>query len=397
MITFVTPTVLPIEAATTMGVSVKEGENSIGKFGTGLKYAIAGILRLNGAVTIWIEGESFEFTAVNTLIRGKQFGIVHCNAAPCGFTTELGKHWEPWQLFRELASNTLDESGYWRRGECSPVEGLTVIAVSCREVEEADRNEAVFLGERPKLVESSMGATIHEGESRHYYFRGIRAGSFPQMAPVTIDVKDGELSEDRLLDLAKVQSELAWSFRSATKWEPSLLLSIIARSEGDDFWVRQISQYTIGTTLPADMLAFLADRVKFVKHPAFKPALDNYMKKSGDGKWEELPMTPRYESLLATGERLARLVGVDPIPRTHAHFTRDLDDQTLAVTCMDTRHVWFSTKLSMLGMNEFLSGYLEEALHAMTGFKDCTRELQNAMLAIIVNISSDESTVREAA
>ena len=46
MITFHSPTILPIEAATTMGVSVKESDNAIGKFGTGLKYAIAGVLRL---------------------------------------------------------------------------------------------------------------------------------------------------------------------------------------------------------------------------------------------------------------------------------------------------------------------------------------------------------------
>lgn len=397
MITFVTPTILPIEAATTMGVSVKEGENAIGKFGTGLKYAIAGILRLAGTVNIWIEGEPHEFTAVETDIRGRAFRIVHCNGAPCGFTTELGKHWEPWQLFRELASNTLDEGGFWRRGDTDKSEGKTVIKVACREVEDADRNEAVFLGDRPTLIESSMGATVHAGESRHYYFRGIRAGSFDQIAPVTVNVKDGELSEDRLLDLARVQSELAWSFRSATKWDSDLLLSIIPQTEAGDFWVRNINQYTIGKTLPADVLAFLADRVKFVRHPAFKGAIDAHMKKTGAGKWEEIPASSRHDLLLASGEALCRIAGVDPIPRKKVHFTRDLDDSTLAVTCMDTRHVWFSTKLVMLGRDEFLSGYLEEALHAMTGFNDCTREFQNALFAIVVSMAAQSSTMREAA
>ena len=35
MITFHSPTILPIEAATTMGVSAKESDNAIGKFGPG--------------------------------------------------------------------------------------------------------------------------------------------------------------------------------------------------------------------------------------------------------------------------------------------------------------------------------------------------------------------------
>ena len=70
MITFHSPTVLPIEAATTMGVSVKESDNAIGKFGTGLKYAIAGVLRLGGSIAMTIAGTRYEFTAVPTDIRG---------------------------------------------------------------------------------------------------------------------------------------------------------------------------------------------------------------------------------------------------------------------------------------------------------------------------------------
>lgn len=397
MITFVTPTALPIEAATTMGVSVKEGENTIGKFGTGLKYAIAGILRLGGTVNIWIEGDAHEFTAVETAIRGKSFRIVHCNGAPCGFTTELGKHWEPWQLFRELASNTLDEGGYWRRGECANSEGKTVVMVRCPEIEDADRNEAVFLGERNVLVKSSNGATIHEGPSRHYYFRGIRAGSFNETAPVTVDVHDGNLSEDRLLDLAKVQSELAWSFRTATKWDPAFMLSVIPCGDGDDFWVRNVCKYTMGSFLPADLIAFIADRPKFTNHPAFRAALDKHLKAGGTGRWTPIPMSARYEQLVSEGEAMCARCGVDAIPRDRIHFTQDLDDKTLAVTCMDTRHVWFSTKLAMRGRDEFLCGYLEEALHAMTGFADCTRELQNALFSIVVSLTSQEQSVRRVA
>ena len=54
MISFITPTALPIEAATTMGVSVKETDGAIGKFGTGLKYAIAGVLLLMLALAVMI-------------------------------------------------------------------------------------------------------------------------------------------------------------------------------------------------------------------------------------------------------------------------------------------------------------------------------------------------------
>lgn len=382
MIYFLTPTALPIEAATTMGVSVK-GDGAIGKFGTGLKYAIAGVLRLNGTVSVTIQGEQFDFTAKDTDIRGKAFRVVHCNGQPCGFTTELGKHWQPWQLFRELASNALDEGGSWQR---DPGHAVTAIAVNCREVEDAERTEQVFIGDKKVLVASTVGATIHEGPSQHYYFNGIRAGSFGGVAPVTVNVSHGSLSEDRLLDMHTVQSELAWAFRSATAWDESLLLSILSHSEPGSFWVENISAYPIsGGDLPVDMMAFIEARPKFVNHPAFRKALDAHKRKGGAGRWTPVPMTPRQASLVADGEAVALAVGIDPIPRDRVRFTQDLADDHLAVTCMDTRDVWFSTKLAMLGRDEFVSGYLEEALHAMTGFRDCTREFQNALLAIIVN------------
>lgn len=398
MISFITPTALPIEAATTMGVSVKEGDNAIGKFGTGLKYAIAGILRLGGSVTIWIRGERHEFTAHASNIRGRDFQIVHCNGAACGFTTELGKHWQPWQLFRELASNALDEGGRWTNASTDASAGVTVIRVACRELEDAERTEQVFLQRRNPLVESSAGATIHEGPSRHYYYRGIRAGSFDSVAPVTVDINNGTLSEDRLLDLATVHTELAWAFRSATKWDPTLLLQVLPAKEPGSFWVRHMSEYALSVAdLPKDMMEFIAERPKFVAHPGFAAALKAYQRKTGVSRWTEEPMTSRHESMLAAGERMCLAVGVDPIPREKVHFTRDLDDRTLAVTCMDTRHVWFSTQLALRGRDEFLSGYLEEALHAMTGLRDCTREFQNAMLAMIVSMATRGPAIEVAA
>lgn len=364
-----------------MGVSVK-GDGAIGKFGTGLKYAIAGILRLNGRVEITIEGEDFIFTAVDSEIRGKTFRIVHCNSSPCGFTTELGKHWAPWQLFRELASNAKDEGGGWTTGDAK---ARTAIRVWCREVEDADKSEAVFITDRPALVCSSQGATIYEGPSKHYYFRGIRAGSFNDIAPVTIDVCNGDLSEDRLLDLSRVQTELSWAFKTATTWSKDLLLSIIPQEEAGSFWVENLNKWHLSSA-PADIVSFLAQRPKFVNHPAFRKILDDHLKKGGIGKWEECDWPARGNEFVTLGEALCLKAGIDPVPRSKVHFTRDLDDRTLAVTCMDTRDVWFSTKLVMRGRDEFLCGYIEEALHAMTGFGDCTRELQNALFSIVVTM-----------
>ncbi len=388
MITFMTPTVLPIEAATTMGISAKDGEKSIGKFGTGLKYAIAGILRLGGAISIRIDSDEYEFTTTESVIRGQVFRIVNCNNVPCGFTTSLGKHWQPWQIFRELASNALDEGGRWVFGSDAELSGVTLMTVNCREVESAGRDDNVFLDKSKcaTLLGSTMGAQVYSGPSQHYYYRGIRAGSFPGVVPVTIDVDSGELSEDRLLDLSVVQSELAWAFRYATEWDDTFFLSVLAQREPSDFWVQNVSAYVLTAgELPADVMSFIKDRPKWIAHPAFRMALDKHTNKGNGARWSEIDLTAQYQRLLNDGEALCSRISVDPIPRDRVHFTRDMSDEQLAITCMDTRDVWFSTKLVMRGRDEFLSGYVEEAVHAMTGFRDCTRDFQNALLSIIVS------------
>lgn len=383
MIVFTTPTAMPIEAATTMGVSVKE-DGAIGKFGTGMKYAIAGVLRLGGLISVEVESVKYDFTSVTTGIRGRNFQIVHCNGDACGFTTELGKHWEPWQLFRELASNALDEGGSWSK---SDAEGVTKITIHCREVEEAGDHEGVFLRGGEPILTSSMGATVYPGPSKHYYYKGIRAGSFPYVAPVTVDVDSGSLSEDRLLDLSTVRSELAWAFRSVKHIDHSLALAVTAQCEAGQFWVDHVCPWTLGSELPDSLTQFLVERPKWIRHPAFVKALNEHLRKGGTGNWQEVEPTEKMLSLLELGEKLCRKVGVDVVPREKVRFTSDLEDRALAATCMDTRDVWFSTELALRGRDEFLCGYLEEAIHAMTGQADCTRELQNTLFSIIVSQS----------
>jgi len=109
-LTFFNETVLDPEAFKVMGLSVK-AEGSFGMFGTGLKYAIATILRSGDSVEIVSNGNSFQFDYETRDFRGESFGFVRCNGEDVGFTTQLGKCWEPWMAYRELLCNATDEGG----------------------------------------------------------------------------------------------------------------------------------------------------------------------------------------------------------------------------------------------------------------------------------------------
>ena len=116
MIVFRNQGLIDLTAVRTLGVSVKE-EGAIGYFGTGLKFAIATILRNGGQVIIWRGEDRHEFGVSPADVRGKSFDIVTLDGAEIGFTTKLGRDWEPWMAFRELACNALDEGGEYFASE----------------------------------------------------------------------------------------------------------------------------------------------------------------------------------------------------------------------------------------------------------------------------------------
>jgi hypothetical protein len=132
MIIFENKGELDIRAIKTFGVNSKDDkESAIGYFGTGLKYAIAILLRNGHDISIYTGGVKYDFGVNRSKIRHDEFDIVTMNGEELGFTTELGKNWEMWQAFRELNSNTLDEKGTAYKGiGCVPQNDRTYVTVT---------------------------------------------------------------------------------------------------------------------------------------------------------------------------------------------------------------------------------------------------------------------------
>jgi len=111
MIVFKNSGNIDIKSITTFGVSSKENDSAIGYFGTGLKYAIAILLREGCEITIHTGGKKYEFGTQRQTVRVDEFTFVTMNGEALAFTTELGKNWQLWQAFRELYCNCTDEGG----------------------------------------------------------------------------------------------------------------------------------------------------------------------------------------------------------------------------------------------------------------------------------------------
>jgi hypothetical protein len=197
---FQNPGLVDMTAVKTFGVNAKDTENPIGYFGTGLKYAIAIILRTGGRFMIFRGLERFEFTVRETEIRGKKFNIVHCNDEALSFTTEIGKNWKPWMALRELYCNTVDEKGSVIAQEAEPpveadVTKMIVVGEEWGRIWEQERGSFI-LATTP--LATSTYADVHPGETQHLYYKGIRAYTAQKPFMYTYNLKSWcELTEDR--------------------------------------------------------------------------------------------------------------------------------------------------------------------------------------------------------
>lgn len=249
---FVTPGKFPLDAFTTFGTNVKPNTtNPIGHFGTGLKYAVAIVLRLGGSITLYTGGAEYGFYLERKDFRGKVFERVRMRSRKLmpltkyrsislPFTTELGKNWKGWQAYRELMSNTIDENG-WLNTAPPTANGddltrtgsgnYSVLEVNCDAVHEAYLMNEAFMANSGELLWEDEDVEIRSGGSKHLYYRGIRVYDLRYPSRVTYNFKSGVvLSEDRTA--ANIWL-LLWNLRKKIQEKVDVpeLLTLLVRKE----------------------------------------------------------------------------------------------------------------------------------------------------------------------
>lgn len=179
-----------------IGMSVKESDNPIGQFGSGLKFAIAILLRTGHQVYIITDGKRYDFGTTTKQFRGENFQVVTANGKEIGITTAMGKKWELWMAYRELVSNTLDEGGIHYAGE--PMDHGSSIVVIGEDFHALLKvHEKYFVADREPLAETKI-ANVFRGDGTVYY-RGVKVGELINAA-YSYEVKeDLDLTEDRTI------------------------------------------------------------------------------------------------------------------------------------------------------------------------------------------------------
>ena len=217
---------MPLDAVRLMGVSVKPSTGSpVGFFGTGLKYAIAVLLREGCQIDMWLGRRRYSFGSYDIDFRGeklKQVSMLEWPEFPdetpvetdLAFTTSYGRTWEPWQAYRELYCNARDEpEGRSLRVEdellqeqgpsaAGVEDDRTTIIVRGPAIEEAHRNRHTTILQTDPLVVLA-GVEVHAGPSEHIFYQGIRVHKLNKRSQFTYNLTSRQhLTEDRTLAYA---------------------------------------------------------------------------------------------------------------------------------------------------------------------------------------------------
>lgn len=381
------PGLIPMEAVTTMGVSAKEGENPIGFFGTGLKYAIASLLRTSHKIVIWRGLDRYDFTREPGEVRGKEFDFIRMSGPEgdhrLGFTTHLGAHWEMWQVFRELYSNCLDEAGDIAFTRIDPAPERTTIWVTgaafCDAARDRDR---FFLTSKP--VHSGALVDVHPGGCSSIYYRGVLVASTDKPSAFTYNLTTSmTLTEDRTLkDSWSAKTYISHTLANCSD---DAVLERVLTANGFE---RELTYASPCEAFAEKVLDLCERRGAAAIAPGAVKAAEEWAKR--EARVAPAVLSAREVEEIEEAKAFLRAIGYEV---RHPIIVAD----TLGpdVFGMARHDKIFLARVTLNRGGNFLVGtILEEHLHLTQGFRDESRRFQDFLIDLVVKFAKDATHAR---
>lgn len=384
---------IDLKTVSTFGCSVKETSNPIGYFGTGLKYAIAVLLRTGHQIVLQSGLEQLEVSARKDTIRGKEFDFVFIGETPAGFTTELGKNWEVWMAYRELYCNAKDEPN-WKVFEAdSPISanaGFTRVLVSGQKLLECHHRKHEFILEGTPIFKLDS-IEVHRQPSRGFFYKGIKVMDFREPALYTYNCTGSlELTEDRTVkDPHAVAYKISRDILAGAPAE--LLEKILVAGKENIEYVFDYHGWS-GTEPGSDFFPTVAKLQRSNVSKVNFSALKLWREKGGG------IIDPRR--IRATKVQLESLEKAISFCEKAGFMLRDEypimiveslgDAGTLAIADPHGKQIFLTEMLFMQdGTKGVARALIEEYLHLKFKFTDCSREMQNFLFAKLVSLAEE--------
>lgn len=376
---------IDVAAIRTFGASNKD-KTKIGYFGTGLKYAIAILLREGHSVTLFRGETPYVFTTVPTSIGGKLFQVVAMNGEPLGFTTELGKNWDLWQAYRELYCNAIDEHGGAASTPIVPRPGLTLVVVTGAGIAEIhERRDQFFLfGQLPLFL--SRYAEPHYG-SGNIFYRGIQAmtPSKPTLYKWNIQANTA-LTENRTI---QHEWEAAWAIaRAVAMCQDRELITNVLTCSGDFYESRlAFDTITLDDEQHGVFISVVRERAALLDHSLNRSALAACRASLVDLIDDRaVALDPHQETTLKHAVDFCRILGY-PVDQYKIIVADRLGDAGILGLAANGK-IYLSTETFTRGARCVAGTLLEEYWHLSLSLRDETRQFQNHLVETVVSLGS---------
>ena len=385
---------LDIRALTIMGLNVKETDTPIGYFGTGFKYGVAVAVR-NGCSVIIQDGTGVEsrISQADQEFRGQTYSGLRLEELELPFTTDLGKKWELWQAYREFKSNCMDEGGEVSASDLipTPEQGKVRILVHGGNFSHIHENsdqffwdasyEEVALDEKTLRSAKNPGSIFHRG----IYVGGV-GGSYKTEYSYNF-LRQIDVSEDRIITtrgLSDARGAVITAMKQSHK--ESVLEELITQREVGESFESPWSLYL--TDEEDSLFNEVAKRIYKTNRLLMREDLANEIEKNCgfDGSLEPIPMSKYDMSQRDLALQLLKPLQLD-LGGVEIVWKANLGETRLGMVKKGV--IYISKRSFDDGAKVIAATLVEEYIHAVDGFDDYTREFQDRVLRMLVNVLAD--------
>ena len=388
MIVFENPGEIDVAAIQTFGVSVKEGENPIGFFGTGLKYAIAVLLRANHKITIFSGLQKYAFAKEKAIIRNQEFELVTINGERMGFTTQVGKTWELWMAYRELFCNTRDE--YGEASKCreapEPEAGKTFVIV------EGNAFEGIHAGRWEYLIEDEADMRFGDMEiftrpASGFFYRGVRVAPLGRRSCFTYNaVAAMELTEDRSV---KHHYEVNYRIALALLQCDNEVVLRRVLSQPESVYEHHLDYHGWSSVRPSDVFMKVVGDLYSMSDKNLNASAIQVWKDANPKVFNPavLEMTAVQRMTLSRAVDFCRRIGF-AVDQYEIVVVETLGDGGLGRAECGKIYVAERT-FHLGGTKQVASTLIEEFVHLQHGYEDMTRELQSFLFEKLCSMGEE--------
>ncbi len=386
---------LDIRLMATFGCSVKESDNPIGFFGTGLKYALAVLLRTGHKVVFHLGTEVLHAETKEMILRGKSFQGIFVGDTYLGFTTELGKNWELWMAYRELYCNAKDEPEcevreIFANDPLTPLPNKTSIIIIGDDFAKEHRQRGQFLLEsNPDFV---LGNTVEvrTTPSNGLFYKGVRVATLDAQCLFTYNIiAPLTLTEDRTCaSMWDARREIALALSTHA---PELLLMRILSAPIDNY--EHSLDFDWHSSTPSDtfcnvVTALERDSAMTMNRSAYTLFARTAGKKGISPR--EVVLSPVEQKTLEKAIVFCERVG---FPLRHEYpilVAESLGTNVLALAERTTKRIFLTRQVfNDGGTKGVTSALIEEYLHLKHNLNDLSRPMQTHLFNKIVSLGEE--------